>query len=390
MPSKALHGILSLIYFLLQFISINHFNANEVAFADDFTVTGKLTSIKDYWGKLTGLCPKYHYFPKASKSYLIVKEDKLGEARNVFNDLNVYITIEGKRHLGAVIRSNEYREEYMKDLVNDWNNQLVLLSSISESQPQTVYSAFVSDFKSKLSYFMGAIPGVSQFLYALEETVRKKFIPAITGGHICSNNEPRVLSVPTRYSRLAIPMFYELAETEYESSRKITSELTPLIINQSSQYNINERKAKQLKQNIKGIKESNYRSCLQELIVQMDEKEKQLVKISTEKGLSNWLTMLRITKHGFELSKQEFWDSVRLRYGSEIANLPIFCPCGSKFDIQHSINCKKGGFVKIRQNHLRDLFARIVSEVCKDTEIEPKLLPLPGYEQHGRTTNGSN
>ena len=100
----------------------------------------------------------------------------------------------------------------------------------------------------------------------------------------------------------------------------------------------------------------------------MDEKEKQLVKISTEKGLSNWLTMLPITKHGFELSKQQFWDSVRLRYGSEIANLPIFCPCGSKFDIQHSINCKKGGFVRIRQNHLRDLFAIIVSEVCKDTE----------------------
>ena len=270
---------------------------------------------------------------------MIVKEDKLGEARNAFNDSNVYITIEWKRHLGSVIGSNEYREEYLKDLVNDWNNQLVLLSSIAESQPQTAYSAFVSDFKRKLSYFMRTIPGISQFLYPLEETGRNKFIPAITGGYICSNNEPRLLSVPTRYSRLAIPMFYELAKTEYESSRKITSELTALIINQSSQYNINERKAKQLKQNIKRIKESNYKRCLQELIVQMDEKEKQLVKISTKKGLPNWLTMLPITKHGFELSRQQFWESVRLRYGSEIANLATFCPCGSKFDIQHSISC---------------------------------------------------
>ena len=62
-----------------------------------------LTSIRDYWGKLTVLGPKYGYIPKASKSYLIVKEDKLGEAMNVFNDSNVNITIEGKRHLGAVI-----------------------------------------------------------------------------------------------------------------------------------------------------------------------------------------------------------------------------------------------------------------------------------------------
>ena len=100
-------GILPLIHFLLQFISVNHLSAKDVAFANDFTVAGKLTSIKDYWGKLTVLCPKYGYFPKAysayylPKSYLIVKQDKLGEARNTLNDSNVNITIEGKRHLGG-------------------------------------------------------------------------------------------------------------------------------------------------------------------------------------------------------------------------------------------------------------------------------------------------
>ena len=59
----------------------------------------------------------------------------------------------------------------------------------------------------------------------------------------------------------------------------------------------------------------------------------------------------------------------------------------SKFDIQHSMSCKKGGFMSIRHNNLRDLTASIASEVCKDTEIEPKLLPLSGEEPHGRTTN---
>ena len=201
-------------------ISTNHLSAKEVVFADDSTVACKLNSIRDDLGKLTVLDLKYGYFPKTSKLYLIVREDKLGEARNVFNDSNVNITIKEKRHLGAVIGSNKYREEYMKDLVNDWNNQLVLLSSIAESQPQTAYSAFVSDFKSKLSYFMGTIPGISQFLYPLEETVRNKFIPAITGVHICSNNGPRLLSRLTRYGGLGIPIFYELAGIEFENSRE--------------------------------------------------------------------------------------------------------------------------------------------------------------------------
>ena len=30
---------------------------------------------------------------------------------------------------------------------------------------------------------MRAIPGIGQFLYPLEKTVRNKFIPAIIGGH---------------------------------------------------------------------------------------------------------------------------------------------------------------------------------------------------------------
>ena len=114
-----------------------------------------------------------------------------------------------------------------------------MLLSIAESQPQAAYSAFVTGFKSKLNYVMRAMSGIIQFLYTLEETVRNKFIPAITGGLISSNNEQKVLSLPTRYGGLAIPIFYELAETEFKNPRKIISELTPLIINQSSQYNIN-------------------------------------------------------------------------------------------------------------------------------------------------------
>ena len=56
----------------------------------------------------------------------------------------------------------------------------------------------------------------------------------------------------------------------------------------------------------------------------------------------------------------------------KIYNLPTSCPCGSKFDIQLSMSCKKGGIIYIRHNDLRDLAANMMSEVCKDTENEPK------------------
>ena len=54
------------------------------------------------------------------------------------------------------------------------------------------------------------------------------------------------------------------------------------------------------------------------------------------------------------------------------------------------MSCKRGGFISIRHNDLRELTANMMSEVCKDTEIEPKLTLLSGEELQGRTSNNSN
>ena len=66
-------GILPLIKFLLEFTNPNEMDAKELAFANDFPVAGSLNSTKDYWDKLTAIGPKYDYFPKPTKSYLIAK-----------------------------------------------------------------------------------------------------------------------------------------------------------------------------------------------------------------------------------------------------------------------------------------------------------------------------
>ena len=71
-------------------------------------------------------------------------------------------------------------------------------------------------------------------------------------------------------------------------------------------------------------------------------------------------------------------------------NLPTSCPCGSKFDIQHSMKYRKDGFLYIRHNDLRDLTANMMSEVCEDTKTKSRLTPLSGEELRGRTSNNSN
>ena len=113
------------------------------------------------------------------------------------------------------------------------------MSNIAETEPQSEYAAFVCGYKSKLAYLTRTIPDVSELLLPLEHTIQQKFIPAITGGQICSDNERALLSLPARHGGLNISVFHETAKFEYENSRIMTRQLTNLIINQDPIYTAN-------------------------------------------------------------------------------------------------------------------------------------------------------
>ena len=151
------------------------------------------------------------------------------EAQNVFANSKVNITADGTKHLGAVIGSTEYRDEYVKDLVKEWDNQFIILSTIAEIQTQATYLAFASGFKSKFNYFLRTVLNIRHLLLPLEKTIRNKFVPALTGCHIWSDKERVLIFLPTMYGWLDIPIFNETAEIEFMNSSKITPELTALI-----------------------------------------------------------------------------------------------------------------------------------------------------------------
>ena len=119
-------GILPMLHSLLDFVLINNLQTREIAFADDLKVAGKLTDINNFWDKLDTIGPKYEYFPKSTKSYLIVKKKFLKDAKTIFTDTNINITANGRKHLGAVVVSNTYKVHHVEDLVDDWNTQLKL------------------------------------------------------------------------------------------------------------------------------------------------------------------------------------------------------------------------------------------------------------------------
>ena len=193
-----------------------------------------------------------------------------------------------------------------------------------------------------------------------------------------------------RFAGLAIPPFHNDAKYEYENSRKLTSSLTKLIEDQYYIYSVNETEQKSIKLNTKINKEERYKATLTELGIQLDENQRHLSNIAQEKGVSNCLKAYPISDQEYHLNKQQFWDCVYLRYGCRLINIPSTCSCRSKMTIQHAMSRKKGGFSTIRHNDLRDLITNLLTEVCKDVDIEPQLLPVTGETFDNRTANTSN
>ena len=102
------------------------------------------------------------------------------------------------------------------------------------------------------------------------------------------------------------------------------------------------------------------------------------------------MTVLPLKSLGYSLNKREFKDAMRLRYEWDIPDLPRNCVCGSRNSLEHTLDCKRGGFVSLRHNDLRDTEAQLLQEIAYDVHIEPELQDISENTQLASGTNLAN
>ena len=147
----------------------------------------------------------------------------------------------------------------------------------------------------------------------LDEIILTKFIPTISNGVLCSELERKLILLPPKLGGLGIPIFSESSEFEFENSITITESLKQNIKSQNPIYNVSDQKTK--KANIKAKRCSNQLKLLNELKQKMSAQQLRLNELACEKHASQWITTLPIKEEGYVLTKQQFWDLIRLRYG---------------------------------------------------------------------------
>ena len=102
--------------------------------------------MKYWWDQISAIGPGYGYFPNASKTWIITKQQYHAEAIAIFKDSNLNITTEGKHHLGAALGTRNFVESFVKKQVSEWISEIKLLSQIAVSQPHAAYASLTQSY----------------------------------------------------------------------------------------------------------------------------------------------------------------------------------------------------------------------------------------------------
>ena len=76
-----------------------------------------------------------------------------------------------------------------------------------------------------------------------------------------------------------------------------------------------ETDAQNIKQKIKRQKQQKHQATLENIRSYLTEEQIRLNNLNQEHGSSSWLTTLPLSEEGYDLTKQLFWDLIRICYG---------------------------------------------------------------------------
>ena len=118
----------------------------------------------------------------------------------------------------------------------------------------------------------------------MDALVDQLFIPAITDGHMCSDDERLLISLPVKKGGLAIPIFSSIAELEFSNSRAATDQLIKHINDQVITAQIDSTLLKNSQRNIFEAKEERNDTILQQLRAKMSPEQLRANDLAMMKG----------------------------------------------------------------------------------------------------------
>ena len=81
-------------------------------------------------------------------------------AEQIFKNSGIQITTDGRKHLGAVIGTENSKKTFLQTMVDKWVKQIQTLSDIAKTEPHVAYAAFTHGLKHRYRYMMRTLANI--------------------------------------------------------------------------------------------------------------------------------------------------------------------------------------------------------------------------------------
>ena len=196
----------------------------------------------------------------------------------------------------------------------------------------------------------------------LKSSIVRETVSSLSGKLKLVSDELRELfTLPPAQGGLGIPDLK--APQQYAASKLITAPHVAAIRTQSTFMPVGEQSVEDLTRKQQSLKTMAANLRREAIDASLSPNLLRSTMLARDKGASSWLNAVPLEEQGFTLNKQQFTDSLCLRYNLQLADLPSHCACGDRFTVSHALSCKKGGFVAQRHDGIWNLLTSLLSKV---------------------------
>ena len=378
---------------LIEHLHLQHPAVRQIWLADDSAGAGRLRELRLWWNTLCEVGKLYGYYTNGEKTFLLVKPDLLEEAKQLFDGTGVQIVTQGVGYLGSAVGQSKFVASFVEQKVNEWMTDLETLTEFARTEPHAAFGALTHGLRSKYSYILRTVSTAVDYVSVIDKFLEEQLLPVLTGHQRFTADELALLRLPARLGGIGLPFLSFWANNELAAAKKMTRMQVDELLLQNTTHQLptfdEVHKAAIHAKNIS----ARHRSLREGEIFDRLRNESSLadrqLQLLSSKGVSAWLTALPLKEHGFWLSKRDFRDAMALRYDWQLDAVPVTCVCGGAFSANHAMTCAFGGYPTVRHNELRDFFGNLLTEVCHNVAVEPKLMPLNGEKFKSKSTNVS-
>ena len=131
--------------------------------------------------------------------------------------------------MGAAIGSQNFTNDYLRDKVEEWSNELSSLEAAAKTEPHLAHIALVKVIQSRWNFIMRTIPGSERHMQPLEAKLRN--VISLLVDRTLSDLERDIIALPCSAGGLGLINPTECASRFYENSVKLTNRKTQLLLN---------------------------------------------------------------------------------------------------------------------------------------------------------------